>query len=177
MCVLWTVSSYMTWQIIPPSTVHGNRQLTFRRNLLRQLIGTFTSCKCTGRKRSFPIGTALPNLFHTLQKVSGRSKVYALCIEKKKKLHPEGLNRQHINVSSVTFHCAVWGVSWNTTSSKMCRCKIRRIGYYRHKFIMNKMKKDLSFCRFPPPLEGRPVSGVVRKFKCLLKNAFFLPMQ
>ena len=24
----------------PPSTAHGNRQLTFRRNLVRQLIGT-----------------------------------------------------------------------------------------------------------------------------------------
>jgi len=78
---------------------------------VRQLIGTLTSLKRTGRERSLPIGTAFPNLFHTLQKVSGRAKVCALCIEKKKKkLHPEGLNRQHINVSSVTFHCAVWGV-------------------------------------------------------------------
>jgi len=37
----------------------------------------------------------------------------------KEKLHPEGENRQHINISSVTFHCAVWGVIWNTTSSEM----------------------------------------------------------
>ena len=62
--------------------------------------------------------------------------------EKQKKLHPEGLNRQHINVSSVTFHCAVWDVFWNTTSSEMWRCKIRQGGYYMHKFITNKMKKD-----------------------------------
>ena len=43
-----------------------------------------------------------------------------------------------------------------------------------HKFITNNMKKELSFCLFwfncydfffP---EGRPVSGVVRKFKCPL---------
>jgi len=85
----------------PPSTAHGNRQLNFRRNFVRQLIGTFTSRKRTGRKRSLPIGTAFPNLFHTLQKISRSAKVCALCIEKKKKLHLEGVNRQHINVSSV----------------------------------------------------------------------------
>jgi hypothetical protein len=122
MCVLWTVSSYMTWQITPrPSTAHGNRQLTFRRNLVRQLIDTFASRKRTGRKRSSPIGTAFPNLFHFLQKVSGRAKV---C------------------VSSVTFHCAVWDVFWNTTNSEMWRCKIRLVGYHIHKFITNKMKKS-----------------------------------
>jgi len=133
----------------PPSTAHGNRQLTFRQNLVHQLIGTCTSRKRTGRKRSLPIGTAFPNVFHTLQKVSGRAKVCALCIKKKeKKLHPEGVNRQHINVSSVTFHCAMWHVFWNTTSSEMWRCKIRRVGYYMHKFITNKMKKELSFCLF-----------------------------
>ena len=92
-------------------------------------------------------------------------------------LHPEGINRQHINVSSVTFLCAVWGVFWNTTSSEMWRCKIRQVGYYMHKFIKNKMKKEISFCLFYFncydfffPLEGRPVSGVVRKFKSLLKK-------
>jgi hypothetical protein len=69
----------------PPSTAHANRQLPFRRNLVRQLIGTFTSRKRTGRKRSLPIGTAFPNLFHTLPKISGHAKVCALCIEKKKK--------------------------------------------------------------------------------------------
>jgi hypothetical protein len=69
----------------PPSTAHRNRQLTFRRNLVCQLTGTFTSHKRTGRKRSLPIGTAFPNLFDTLQKISGCAKVCALCIEKKKK--------------------------------------------------------------------------------------------
>jgi len=85
MCVLSTVSSYMTRQIHHLSTAHGNRQLTFGRNLVRQLIGIFTSRKRTGRKKSLPIGTAFPNLFHTLQKVSGRTRVCALCIFKKKK--------------------------------------------------------------------------------------------
>ena len=47
----------------------------------------------------------------------------------------------------VTFHCAVWGVFWNTTSSEMWRCKIRQVCYYMHKFITNKMKKEL-FCLF-----------------------------
>ena len=73
----------------------------------------------------------------------------SVCIvyREKEKLHLEGVNRQ-INVSSVTFHCAVWGIFWNTTSSEMWRCKIRRVGYYMHKFIRNKMKKELSFCLF-----------------------------
>ena len=52
---------------------------------MSQLIGTFTSRKRTGRKRSLPIATASPHLFHTLQKISGRVKVCALCSEKKKK--------------------------------------------------------------------------------------------
>ena len=84
--------------IHPPSTAHGNRQLTFRRNLVRQLIGTFTSRKRTGRKRISPIGTAFPNFLHTLQKVSGRAKVCAFCIEKKKKA-PSGRGKQK------TFKC------------------------------------------------------------------------
>jgi hypothetical protein len=65
-----------------PSPAHGNRQVTFRQNSVRQLTGTFSSRKRTGRKRSLPIGTASPHLFHTLQKISGREKVCALFIEK-----------------------------------------------------------------------------------------------
>jgi hypothetical protein len=80
-------------------------------NLVRQLIGLFTSRKHTGRKRSLPIGTATPHLFHTLQRISGRVKVRVLCKEKKKKKLPqEGVKGRNINISSVTFHCAVWGV-------------------------------------------------------------------
>jgi len=30
--------------------------------------------------------------------------------EKEKQLRPERANRKHINVSSVTFRCAVWGL-------------------------------------------------------------------
>ena len=67
----------------PPSIAHGNRQLTFRRNLVRQRTGTFTSRKRTGMKRSLSIETAF--LFHTLQKISGRAEVCPLCIDKKKK--------------------------------------------------------------------------------------------
>ena len=77
----------------PPSTAHEKWQLTFRRNWVRQLTGTFMSRKCTGRKRSSLIGTAFPNLFHTLQKVSGCAKVCALCIDKKKKA-PSGRGKQ-----------------------------------------------------------------------------------
>jgi hypothetical protein len=67
-----------------PSTAHGNRQVTFRRNFWRQLIGTFTSHKRTGRKKSLPIGTTSPKLFHTLQKRSGRAKVCFVYREKGK---------------------------------------------------------------------------------------------
>jgi hypothetical protein len=69
----------------PPSTAHGNRQLNFRRSLVRQMIGAFNFRKRRVRKRSLPIGTASPIVFHTLQKISLRAKVCALCIEKKKK--------------------------------------------------------------------------------------------
>ena len=105
----------------PPPTAYGNSQLTFRRNLVGQLIGTFRSRKRTGRKRSLPIGTTFPNLFHTLQKVSGRANC-VFCVQRKtkKKLHPVGVNRQHINVSSVTFHCAVWGVFFGIVRAAKC---------------------------------------------------------
>ena len=45
-----------------------------------------------------------------------------------------------------------------------------------HTFITNKLKKELSFCLFQFNcydffrLEGRPVFGAVRKFKCPLKK-------
>jgi hypothetical protein len=67
--------------------------MTFRRILVRQLLGTFMSHKRTGRKRSLQIGTAFPNLFLTLQKISGRAKVCVLRIEKKKKA-PSGRGKQ-----------------------------------------------------------------------------------
>jgi len=75
----------------PPSTAHGNRQLTFR--LGASADWYITSRKRTGRKRILPIRTVFPNLFHTLQKVSGRAKVCALCIEKKRKA-PSGRGKQ-----------------------------------------------------------------------------------
>ena len=97
-----------------------NRQLTVTRNLLRQLIGTFTSRKRTGRKRRLRIGTALGNaipmgkllfLFPTLRKISGRAKVYALCIEKKKKAQ-SGKGKQ------TTYKC------------KQCDLPLCRVGYF-----------------------------------------------
>ena len=140
-----------TRTIDPPSTAHGNRRLT-RQKLVHQLIGTFTSHKRTGRKRSLPIGTALGNavpmskllfIFHTLRKISGRAKVCALCIEKNKKAPPGRCKQTTYICMGVIFHCAVWGAFWNTMSSEMWRCKIRQIGYYMHKFIRNKTKKEL----------------------------------
>jgi hypothetical protein len=134
-----------------PSTAHGNRQLT-RRKLVRQLIGTFMSRKRTGRKISLRIGTALGNavplgkhlfLFPTLRKIPGRAKVCALCLEKKNKGKQTTYKCKQCDLPL----CRV-GCFWNTTSSEMWRCKIRRVGYYMHKFIRNKMKKNLSFCLF-----------------------------
>jgi hypothetical protein len=52
-----------------------------------------------------------------------------------------------------------------------------------HIFITNKMKRELSFCIFFCLivmmffLEGRPVSGVVREFKCPLENTASQPVQ
>jgi hypothetical protein len=68
-------------------------QVTFRHNLVHQLIGTFTPRKHTGRNRSLPIGTAFPIVYHTLQTISGCVKVCALCIEKKKKT-PSGRGKE-----------------------------------------------------------------------------------
>ena len=63
----------------------------------------------------------------------------------------------------------------------MWRCKIKQVGYYMPKFITNKKKKRYHSFFFSLIvmiffLEGRYVSGVVRKFKCLPKKAVFLPM-
>ena len=64
----------------------------------------------------------------------------------------------------------------------MWRCKIRQVGYYMHKFITNKMKKSYHSVFFSLivmiffSLQGRPVSGVVHKFKCLQeKTQSFCP--
>jgi hypothetical protein len=63
------------------------------------------------------------------------------------------------------------------------KCGGAKLGYYMHKFITNKMKKELSFSLFKFkcfdffPLEVRPVSGVEHTFKCPLKERGFLPMQ
>ena len=76
------VNSFILYDLTnqPATTAHGNRQLTFRRNLVSQLISTFTSHKRTGRKRSLPIGIASPKLFHCIEKISGCAKMCALCI-------------------------------------------------------------------------------------------------
>ena len=147
MCVLWTVSSYMTWQIIP----------TLQRMETGRWPSDGTWCVSWlehSRLASVQAGKEVcPSELHPLDfpirfKNIRPCKMCALCSEKKKKLHQEGVKRQNINVSSVIFPCAVWGVFWNTTSSEMWRCKIRWVGYYMHTFITNKLKKELSFCLF-----------------------------
>jgi len=65
----------------------------------------------------------------------------------------------------------------------MWRCKIKRLGYFMHKIIKNKIRKNYHSVFYTLIvmivffLEGRPVYGAVRKFKYPVKNAGFLPMQ
>lgn len=60
---LWSLILY-SMASGPSCTTHVNRNLSYRINLLQQLIGTFMLCKCIGKKRSLPIYTAFPKLFH-----------------------------------------------------------------------------------------------------------------
>ena len=148
MCVLWTISSDMTWQIIPPlqHMERGNWPSDETWCVSWLVHSHFASVQagkevCLSEPHSLTL-SILYKKYQPMQKCM-------LCVQRKgKKRHSEGVNRQHINISSVTFHCAMWGVLWNTTSSEMWRCKIRQVSYYIHTFIMNKMKKELSFCLF-----------------------------
>ena len=148
MCVLWTVSSYMTWQIIPPlqHTETGNWP-SDETWCISWLVHSRLASVQAGRE-------ICPSEMHSLtcsilyKNIRPYKSVCFVYRGKEKKLHPEGVNRQHINASSVTFHCAVWGVFWNTTSSEKWRCKIRRVGYYMHKFIKNKIKKRVIIAFF-----------------------------
>jgi hypothetical protein len=63
----------------PSCTAHGNRQMSFRRNALQQLIITFTSQKRTGGKRNMPIGTPFAKFLYS-EKIASHGKVCALCI-------------------------------------------------------------------------------------------------
>jgi hypothetical protein len=53
------VNSYILYDLKSrlSRTAHGKRQLTYRKNVVQQLIGTYTSHKHTGKKRSLPIET------------------------------------------------------------------------------------------------------------------------
>ena len=148
MCVLWTLSSYMTWQIIPPLQHTETGRWPSDETWCVSWFGTFTSRKRTGRKRSLPIGTASPHLFHTLQKIWGRVKVCALCSEKKKKTPSGRAKETKYKCKQCDLPLCHVGCFWNTTSSEMWRCKIRWVAYYMHTFITNKLKKELSFCLF-----------------------------
>jgi hypothetical protein len=72
------MNSFMLYDLTsrPSRTAHDNRQLTYRKNLVQQLIRTYMLRKRTGRKRSLPTGTVSPRLLHCLEKITGRSKVY-----------------------------------------------------------------------------------------------------
>ena len=176
MCVLWTVSSYMTWQIIPPlqHTETGNWP-SDETWCVSWLVHSRLASVQVGREVC-PL--ELHSLtFSILYKKYQAMQKCMLCVQRKrKKLHPEGVNRQHINVSSMTFHCAVWGVFWNTTSSEMWRCKIRQVVITCINLLWIRWKKSYHSVFFSLIvmifffLEERPVSSVVRKFKCPLKK-------
>ena len=148
MCVLWTVSSYITWQIIPPlqHTETGNWP-SDKTWCVNWLVHSRLASVQAGR--DVRLSETFPYITKSIRPCKSVSFVY-----REKEKAPSGRGKQTTYVSSVTFHCVVWGVFWNTTSSEMRRCKIRHIGYYMHKFIKNKMKKELSFC--------------ILKFNCLI---------
>jgi len=78
-----------------------------------------------------------PNIFHTLQKISGRAKVCALCIEKKIKA-PSGRGKQtKYKCKQCDLPLCHVGFFGNTTSSKMWRCKIRWVGYYLLTYLLH----------------------------------------
>ena len=116
--------------------------------LVRQLTGTLTARKRTGRKRSLPIGTAFSNLTFSLHYKRIRPCKRVCFVYRKKKKAPSGRGKQttykfkQCNIPMCRVECV--GI---TTSSEMWRFKIRRVGYYMHKFITNKIKKNffLSF--------------------------------
>jgi hypothetical protein len=91
----WGLFSRQFLRLSYSDTTHDTKTIkkTTRRKFVRQLIGAFRSRKRAVRKRSLPIGTASPIVFHTLQKISGRAKVCVLYIEKKKKA-PSGKGKQ-----------------------------------------------------------------------------------
>jgi hypothetical protein len=131
----------------PSSTAHGNRQMNFIGNLVGQLIGAFTSRQRTVRKRILLIGTAFPNLLRTLQNIRPCKSVRFVYREKERP--PSRRCKQ------TTYKCKQCdlplcrvGCFLEYHEHEMCRCKIRWVGYYMHIFIMNKMKKVLSFCLF-----------------------------
>jgi hypothetical protein len=93
---------------MPPSTAHGEQANVLQTKLCASADRYIHLSQAYRQEQKFAIGTAFRNLFHSLQKLSVRAKVCALCIDKEKKIFfQKGLNRQHIHVSSVTFRCAV----------------------------------------------------------------------
>jgi hypothetical protein len=97
-------------------------QLTFRRNLVRHPIGTFTS-------RSVQAGREFcPSELHSLsfsilykKKISDRAKVCALCTEKNEKAQSGRGKQTTYNCNSVIFHYAVWG-NFGIPQAAECGC-------------------------------------------------------
>ena len=110
----------------PRSTAHGNRQLTFRQNSSVSADWYIHVSQAYRQEEKFAHQNCIPTPFpYVTKNIRPCKSVCFVYQEKEKKLHQEGVKRQNINVSSVMFHCAVWGVFWNTTSSEMWTCKIR----------------------------------------------------
>ena len=142
MCVLWTLSSYMTWQIIPhlQHTERG-RWPSDGSLCVSWLVHSRLASVQAGREVC-PSELHPLTFFHTLQKISGRVKVCALCSEKKNKTPPGRGKETKYKCKQCDLPLCPVGCFWNTTSSKMWRCKISWVGYYMHTFITNKLKKS-----------------------------------
>mgnify|MGYP002224293578 CR=1 FL=1 len=92
------VNSFIIYDISnrPAPTAHGARLLHFRRNLVLQLIGNFTSRKRTGWQRTLPTATAMPKTLHSLDKIQGRVKTCLQCkIKKRKTKSGRGIQTQY----------------------------------------------------------------------------------
>lgn len=69
---------------LPAGSKHGYTQLEFRKKLITQLIGNFTSRKVVGRKRNITMGIVSPRSAHKIVKTELR-RVCQLCVSDNKK--------------------------------------------------------------------------------------------
>jgi len=58
----------------PACISHGNKQLHYKINIMKQMMGNISVCKRVGRDQSLLFGTASPKTLHSLEKTNGNVK-------------------------------------------------------------------------------------------------------